>query len=301
MIVLKKRIVYNFEPKRLDVFLASELDLTRSKVNNLIKDSKVLINNNEVKSGYLLKSNDIIDITLEEENTDLKPSNIDLDIVYEDDDVIVINKQNGLVVHPSSGNYEDTLVNGLLYHSKNLSSVNGEFRPGIVHRIDADTTGLLMIAKNDYAHNVLARQLESHSINRVYIALVWGTITNDSGTIDAPIGRDSKNRKKMAVTIDGKKAITHFKVLERYKNATLLEVKLETGRTHQIRVHMKYINHPIVNDSVYGDKKNIFDDTGQCLHARTIGFIHPTKNEYMEYTSELPDCFVNILEKIKNG
>lgn len=298
---MKKRIVYNFEPKRLDVFLASELDLTRSKVNNLIKDSKVLINNNEVKSGYLLKSNDIIDITLEEENTDLKPSNIDLDIVYEDDDVIVINKQNGLVVHPSSGNYEDTLVNGLLYHSKNLSSVNGEFRPGIVHRIDADTTGLLMIAKNDYAHNVLARQLESHSINRVYIALVWGTITNDSGTIDAPIGRDSKNRKKMAVTIDGKKAITHFKVLERYKNATLLEVKLETGRTHQIRVHMKYINHPIVNDSVYGDKKNIFDDTGQCLHARTIGFIHPTKNEYMEYTSELPDCFVNILEKIKNG
>ena len=225
---------------------------------------------------------------------------MNLDIVYEDDDVIVVNKENGVVVHPGNGNYNHTLVNGLAYHS-NLSDVNGKFRPGIVHRIDAYTTGLLMIAKNNKAHEFLAKQLEEKTVVRKYIALVWGVIKNDTGTIDAPIGRDKSDRKKMAVTdINSKKAITHFKVLERYSNATLIELSLETGRTHQIRVHMNYINHPVVNDQVYGKRKTI-DETGQCLHAKIIGFIHPTTLEYMEFDSELPDCFTNILSIFKDS
>ena len=223
---------------------------------------------------------------------------MDLDIVYEDDDVIVVNKPNGMVVHPAFGNTKHTLVNGLLYHSKELSKKNGEFRPGIVHRIDAYTTGLLMIAKNDKAHEFLAKQLSEKTTHRKYIALVWGVINNDTGTIDAPIGRDINDRKKMSITADGKEAITHFKVLERYKTATLIELKLETGRTHQIRVHMNYINHPVVNDPVYGRRK-LIDNTGQCLHAKELGFIHPKTKKYMEFNVELPECFINILNKFK--
>ncbi|HPF83393.1 MAG TPA: RluA family pseudouridine synthase, partial [Bacilli bacterium] len=201
--------------------------------------------------------------------------------------------------HPAVGNYHNTLVNGLLYHSKELSDINGEFRPGIVHRIDAYTTGLLMVAKNNKAHESLAHQLENKTIYRIYYALVWGVINNDTGTIDAPIGRDIKDRKKMAVISDNsKEAVTHFTVLERYKNATLIELKLETGRTHQIRVHMKYIGHPVVNDSVYSNKK-LFDNSGQCLHAKKIGFIHPTTNKYLEFDSELPECFTNIQNLLK--
>lgn len=296
------QIVINEElvGKRLDVLITEKTDYSRSKIAKLIKDGNILLNNSKTKTGYLTRLNDIIDINYVAEDMTANPEKMDLDIVYEDNDVMVINKANGIVVHPAPGNYTGTLVNGLLYHSNNLSSVNGEFRPGIVHRIDADTTGLLMIAKNDKAHEKLAKQLEEKTTHRVYYALVWGVIENESGTVDAPIGRDPKDRKKMAVTSDNsKEAITHFTVIERYKNATLIKLKLETGRTHQIRVHMKYINHPVVNDPVYGGKK-LFDETGQCLHAKEIGFIHPTTGEYMEFTSELPECFVNIQEQFKN-
>ena len=285
---------------RLDHYLANNTEFSRSKITNLIKEGKILVNGKNVKTGYLIKENDIIEINYEEEELKAEPEKMDLDIVYEDNDVIVVNKANKVVVHPACGNKSGTLVNSLLYHSKNLSSINGEFRPGIVHRIDADTTGLLMIAKNDKAHKILADQLKEKTTHRVYYALVWGVINNETGTVDAPIGRDPKDRKKMAVTPDNsKEAITHFRVIERYKNATLIELKLETGRTHQIRVHMKYIGHPVVNDPVYSNKP-LFDDSGQCLHAKELGFIHPTTNEFMKFDSELPECFIKIQNLLKN-
>lgn len=280
---------------RIDVYLSKLLDVSRSKIGKL----ELKVNDKNVKSSYIVKENDVIDIpvlTLEEIKAE--PEKLNLDIVNEDDDVIVVNKPNGMVVHPAIGNTKHTLVNGLLYHSKELSKKNGEFRPGIVHRIDAYTTGLLMIAKNDKAHDFLAKQLSEKTTHRKYIALVWGVINNDTGTIDAPIGRDINDRKKMSITADGKEAITHFKVLERYKTATLIELKLETGRTHQIRVHMNYINHPVVNDPVYG-KRKLIDNTGQCLHAKELGFIHPKTKKYMEFNTELPECFINILNKFK--
>ena len=285
---------------RIDSYLVKKLDYSRSKIEKLIKNKDILVNNKEIKKSYILKENDIIKINeIEEEIIEVTPEKMDLDIVYEDDDVIVVNKANGVVVHPAVGNFNHTLVNGLMYHSK-LSSINGEFRPGIVHRIDAYTTGLLMVAKNDKAHLALAKQLEEKTTHRKYVALVWGVINTDTGTIDAPIGRDLKDRKKMAVTdINSKDAVTHFKVLERYSNATLIELELETGRTHQIRVHMNYIGYPIVNDPVYG-KRKLIDNTGQCLHAKELGFVHPTTNKYMEFTSELPECFLNILKKFKD-
>ena len=285
---------------RLDHYLANNTEFSRSKITNLIKEGKILVNGKNVKTGYLIKENDIIEINYEEEELKAEPEKMDLDIVYEDNDVIVVNKANKVVVHPACGNRSGTLVNGLLYHSKNLSSINGEFRPGIVHRIDADTTGLIMIAKNDKAHKILADQLKEKTTHRVYYALVWGVINNETGTVDAPIGRDPKDRKKMAVTPDNsKEAITHFRVIERYKNATLIELKLETGRTHQIRVHMKYIGLPVVNDPVYSNKP-LFDDSGQCLHAKELGFIHPTTNEFMKFDSELPECFIKIQNLLKN-
>ena len=284
---------------RIDVYLAKELDISRSKASKILEDS-VLVNDKKVKNSYVLKENDIIKVLpYEEETMQTEPEKMDLDIVYEDDDVIVVNKANGVVVHPAIGNTKHTLVNGLLYHSKSLSKNNGEFRPGIVHRIDAYTTGLLMVAKNDKAHDILSKQLSEKTVHRKYIALVWGVINNDTGTIDAPIGRDDTDRKKMCVTANNsKEAITHFKVLKRYKNATLIELKLETGRTHQIRVHMNYIGYPVVNDPVYGRKK-LIDNTGQCLHAKELGFIHPKTNEYMEFNSLLPDCFNNILKRFE--
>lgn len=285
---------------RIDQYLTSKLDFTRSKIEKMIESGKVKVNGNTVKKSYILNEGDFIEIEKYiEEKMSASPVKMNLDIVYEDDDVIVVNKPNGLVVHPAPGNYSNTLVNGLMYHSKELSSINGEFRPGIVHRIDAYTTGLLMVAKNDKAHLSLAKQLEEKTTTRKYIALVWGIIKEDSGTIDAPIGRDKNDRKKMCVTdVNSKEAITNFKVLERYKDATLIELSLKTGRTHQIRVHMNYIGHPVVNDPVYGRRK-LIDDSGQCLHAKTLGFIHPTLNKYMEFDSELPDCFINILNKFK--
>lgn len=286
--------------KRIDQFLVEQLHLSRSKIAKMIQNNQVLVNGKKTKNSYLLKMDDMIQTEeYQEEPMNLTPENMNLDIVYEDNDVIVVNKENGIVVHPAVGNPSHTLVNGLLYHSKELSSLNGEFRPGIVHRIDAYTTGLLMVAKNNKSHEILAKQLEEKKTTRKYIALVWGVIKEDTGTIDAPIGRDLKDRKKMAVTdVNAKNAITHFKVLERYQEATLIELQLETGRTHQIRVHMNYIGHPVVNDPVYG-KKKLIDETGQCLHAKELGFIHPTTGEYMEFEAPLPECFINILDQFK--
>lgn len=283
---------------RIDLYLSEKLDFSRSKVVKMLKDEVIIVNGKTVKNSYILKKGDIIEVgEYHEEEMSLEPENIPLDIVYEDEDVIVVNKPNGMVVHPAVGNNHGTLVNALLYHSKNLSNINGEFRPGIVHRIDAYTTGLLMVAKNNKAHEILAHELEEKKTYRKYVALVWGVINEDTATIDAPIGRDINDRKKMSVTsINSKDAITHLKVLKRFKEATLIELKLETGRTHQIRVHMNYIGHPVVNDPVYGNRK-LIDDSGQCLHAKEIGFIHPTKNEYMEFTLELPEKFINIMDK----
>lgn len=283
--------------KRIDNYLSSVTDMSRTKIQKLIKDGIIKINGISPKVGSSLKENDIITIDeYQEELMDVTPEKMDLDIIYEDDDIIIINKANGVVVHPAPGNSKGTLVNGLIHYSKSLSNINGEFRPGIVHRIDAYTTGLLMVAKNNFAHEFLAKQLEEKSTTRKYIALVWGVINNDTGTIDAPIGRDKNDRKKMAVTAENsKQAITHFTVLKRFKRVTLIELKLETGRTHQIRVHMNYIGHPVVNDPVYGRNKTI-NDSGQCLHASTIGFIHPRTDKYMEFESELPTCFLEIMQ-----
>ena len=281
---------------RLDNFLAEALEISRSQVTKMIKAKEVLVNEKIVKPGFLLKESDIITVNHVSEDG-VKPEKMDLDIVYEDDDVLVINKANGVVVHPGAGNHSGTLVNGLLYHTK-LSDVNGEVRPGIVHRIDAYTTGLLMVAKNNKAHEILAEELAKKKTYRKYVALVWGVIESDTGEIDAPIGRSKSDRKKMAIRADGKEAITHFKVLKRYEKATLIELRLETGRTHQIRVHMDYIGHPLVNDPVYGNRK-LFDETGQCLHAKELGFVHPTTGKYMQFDSELPECFTNILKKFE--
>src|SRR5574344_317630 len=294
----EKMITADNNYKRIDSYLMNELDISRSKVEKLIKDGNVLVNNKITKPSYSVKKGDIITYEIVEEDMDVEPENIPLDIVYEDDDVIVINKPNGMVVHPAPGNYHGTLVNALMYHFKNLSTINGPLRPGIVHRIDADTTGLLMVAKNDKAHEYLAKQLENKTSHRKYIALVWGVIEEDTGTIDAPIGRDPKDRKKMSIVDDGKDAVTNFKVIKRYKDATLIECVLETGRTHQIRVHMNYIGHPIVNDPIYGRRK-LIDSTGQCLHAKELGFNHPTTHEDMFFTSELPEKFINILKQFE--
>lgn len=295
-------IVEDSNNERIDTFLMYKTDYTRSKIQKMLKNGDIKVNDCLVKNSYSIKFNDVIEIKeVLPEEMHAEPEEMNLNIVYEDEDVIVVNKDNGIVVHPAIGNNHGTLVNGLLFHSKNLSSVNGEFRPGIVHRIDAYTTGLLMIAKNDKSHEILAKELSDKKTTRKYWALVWGVINHDTGTIDAPIGRDANDRKKMTVTeVNSKDAITHFKVLERYKDATLIELILETGRTHQIRVHMQYIGHPVVNDPVYGRKK-LIDNTGQCLHAKTLGFSHPTKNEYMEFDSELPSCFINILDKFKDS
>ena len=288
------------QSRRLDQELVEKLKMTRSKIEKHIKEGHVKVNGKIVKKSYLLQIDDIINIDdFEEEDTDILPENIPLDIVYEDDDVVVINKPNGMVVHPALGHYHNTLVNALLYHFKNLSGID-KIRPGIVHRIDAYTTGLLMVAKNAKAHNKLALELKNKKTKRKYVALVWGVINNDTGTIKAPIGRDKKDRKKMAVTADGKEAITHFKVLERYEKVTKIELTLETGRTHQIRVHMNYIGYPIVNDPVYGNRK-LIDDTGQCLHAKTLGFNQPTTGKYLEFTSNLPSCFINIENKFNKA
>ena len=283
--------------KRIDKYLCDNTEYTRSKIQKMIETGNILVNGNKVKDSYKVKENDNIEITELIEETDILPENIPLDIYYEDDDLIVVNKPSGMVVHPAPGNRAGTLVNALLYHTKNLSTINTLIRPGIVHRIDADTSGLLLVAKNDRAHNILADAIAKKEVVREYIALVEGIIKEDTATIDAPIGRDVNNRKKMCVTSENsKEAITHFRVVERLNNATLIRCKLETGRTHQIRVHLNYIGHPIVNDPVYGKKKLIDEKFGQMLHAEKIGFVHPTTKEYMEFTAPVPERFKEILD-----
>ncbi len=295
-----KIIVEDNNLERIDSYLSSneDLDLTRAKIQNLIKTGNILVNGEKIKNSYKVNIGDEIDINYVEEEISVEGEDIPLDIVYEDDDILVINKPSGMVVHPSVGNTSGTLVNALVNYSK-LSKVNGEFRPGIVHRIDKDTSGLLVVAKNDKAHLFLSEELKEHKIKRKYIALVHGQIKFDNGTVDAPIGRDKNDRKKMSVTANNsKEAVTHFRVLDRYKNTTLIECELETGRTHQIRVHMKYINHTIVNDPLYSKDKNI-DGFGQMLHAKEITFIHPTTKKEITFTCDVPEEFNKILEKYK--
>lgn len=288
-------------PERIDKYLMNKLEISRSKIQRMIETNNILVNDNKVKSSYTLKEND--EITINEDYTeevDIEAENIPLDIIYEDEYLLVVNKPSGMVVHPAPGNYNNTLVNALMYHCNNLSKVNGNIRPGIVHRIDADTSGLLLVAKNDEVHTNLAKQISEKTVLRKYIALVHGVILESTATIDAPIGRDANDRKKMAVTdINSKDAITHVKVLERYKNATLIECVLETGRTHQIRVHLNYINHPVVNDPIYGKRKLDDKEFGQMLHAKTIGFIHPITKEYLEFSVDVPEKFKEILNKYK--
>lgn len=286
---------------RLDNYLIDKLDSSRSKIQRLIKNNSILVNDKNTKSSYLVKTGDIITITdVKEESSNIEPEDIKLDIVYEDEYLLVVNKPSGMVVHPGCGNRNHTLVNALMHHSK-LSNLDN-IRPGIVHRIDAYTSGLLMVAKDDKTHRELALELKSNKAKRKYLALVHGVIVEDTATIDAPIGRDTKNRKKMCVTsVNSKDAITHIKVLERYIDTTFIECTLETGRTHQIRVHLSYINHPIVNDSVYGHKKQINPTFGQMLHAYTLGFIHPVTHEYLEFKAEPPKEFMEILNHYKTN
>ena len=294
-------VISDKENERIDVYLSEVLEnMSRNAVQKLIAAGGVTVNDKTVKSNYKIKLNDSIGIILPEpEVLDIVPEDIPVDIVYEDDDLAVINKAQGMVVHPSAGHYSGTLVNGLMYHLKNLSSINGVMRPGIVHRLDKDTSGLMLVAKNDKAHNYLAKCLKEHSINRIYYALVEGNIKTDSGVIDAPLGRSEKDRKKRAVTHkNSKNAVTNYWVLERFGKYTLIKLKLETGRTHQIRVHMKYMGHPVVGDTVYGSKTNKFGLKGQLLHSKSLGFIHPTRGEYMEFESELPDYFQKVLKII---
>ncbi|HDS1918725.1 TPA: RluA family pseudouridine synthase [Staphylococcus aureus] len=274
-------------------------DWSRNQIQDWIKAGLVVANDKVVKSNYKVKLNDHIVVTEKEVvEADILPENLNLDIYYEDDDVAVVYKTKGMVVHPSPGHYTNTLVNGLMYQIKNLSGINGEIRPGIVHRIDMDTSGLLMVAKNDIAHRGLVEQLMDKSVKRKYIALVHGNIPNDYGTIDAPIGRNKNDRQSMAVVDDGKEAVTHFNVLEHFKDYTLVECQLETGRTHQIRVHMKYIGFPLVGDPKYGPKKTL-DIGGQALHAGLIGFEHPVTGEYIERHAELPQDFEDLLDTIR--
>ncbi len=288
---------------RIDKYIASLFeDYSRSYIQKIIKEGNVSVNDNVIlKNKFLVKEGDICDINIPEpKKLELKPENIPLTIVYEDDDVMIVNKPAGMVVHPAPGNYEGTLVNALMYHSDHLSSINGIIRPGIVHRIDKDTSGLLMIAKTNRCHHSLAEQLKEHSITRKYIAIVYGRFSEKKGTINKPIGRSKKNRLKMAVTSDGKEAITHYEVLEEIGNYSVVECRLETGRTHQIRVHMAYISHPLLGDMVYGIKKPKIKQEGQLLHAKVIGFVHPVTNEYLEFNSDLPELFDTIIKKIRS-
>lgn len=286
--------------QRIDKFLPEQnSDWSRSQIQDWIKEDLVRVNNKVVKANYKLRKNDALEVTEKETvEADIKPENIDLDIYYEDEDVAIVYKPKGMVVHPSPGHYTGTLVNGLMYQIKDLSGINGEIRPGIVHRIDKDTSGLLMVAKNDVAHRGLVEQLMDKTVTRKYTALVHGNIPHDYGTIDAPIGRNKIDRQAMAVVDDGKDAVTHFNVLEHFNNYTLVECELETGRTHQIRVHMKYIGYPLVGDPKYGPKKTM-DIGGQALHAGVISFTHPVTGEYIERKAPLPDYFEEILEDIR--
>lgn len=301
-----EELIYNIQDEnkdeRIDKFLSNVIEnKSRSYFQGLIEEDKVTVNDKVIKSNYKLRVGDEIKVILPEPvQLDVKAENLDLDIIYEDTDVVIINKERGIVVHPAPGNYTGTLVNGLLYHCDDLSGINGVIRPGIVHRIDKDTSGILVIAKNDEAHNSLSLQFKNHSIKREYYALVEGKFSKLVGTVDKPLGRHKKERIKRAIVEDGKRAVTHYEVLEQYdKGISLVKCTLETGRTHQIRVHMASIGHPLVGDTLYGSKKQKINLEGQALHAKTLGFIHPTTKEYMEFDSELPEYFKSLLDILR--
>ena len=289
--------------ERVDKFLAAQLDgLTRSGIQKLITAGSVLVGGKPADKNYKLRSGEVVDVTIPDpEVLDVRPQDIPVDIVYEDDSLLVVNKPKGMVVHPAAGNPDGTLVNALLYHCDGrLSSINGVIRPGIVHRIDKQTSGLLMVAKTDKAHNCLAQQIKEHSFTREYQAILTGRLKEKSGTINAPIGRSKYDRKKMCVTqLNSKVAVTHYEVLEEFGQYSLVKFRLETGRTHQIRVHSAYIGHPVLGDDVYG--KPFKGLEGQCLHAKKIGFVHPETEEYMEFDSELPQYFTAVLNRLRKG
>lgn len=287
--------------ERIDKALATiQEGWSRSQVGNWLDEGAIKVNGGDVKAKYKVKEGDVIEVDVPEvEDLEIVAEDLNLEIVYEDADVLVVNKPRGMVVHPAPGHTTGTLVNGLMYHCKDLSGINGVARPGIVHRIDKDTSGLLMVAKNDIAHEGLVNQLVDKSVTRKYTALVHGHIAHDKGTIDAPIGRDQKDRQKQAIVDNGKHAVTHFHVVERFGNFTLIECRLETGRTHQIRVHMNYIGFPLAGDPKYGPKKTI-DFPGQVLHAGVLGFKHPVTGEYLEFSAPLPEDFENVLTELRN-
>lgn len=283
---------------RIDSYITEETDYSRSKIAKGIKEGKILVNNKPVQASYKVKEKDLIEIEPLEEVIDVIPEKMDLDIVYEDEYLAIINKKSGVVVHPAVGNYSHTLVNGLMYHFNTISKEK-TIRPGIVHRLDKDTSGLMVVAKNDKVHEQLSNMIKDKQVERKYLALVWGIVKHEKGTIDAPIGRDINNRQKYTVTdINSKDSITHFKTLKRYKEATLIECKLDTGRTHQIRVHMEYIGHPVVNDPVYGRRK-IINNFGQMLHSKSIKFTHPVTKELLSFEVEPPKEFIEILEEFQ--
>lgn len=288
---------------RIDKYLSDELEgISRSYIQKLLDDGSITVNKNNVKSNYKLRCNDVIDVEVPDpEALNVEPEDIPLSILYEDEHLLVVDKPKGMVVHPAAGHMTGTLVHALLYHCKDqLSGINGVLRPGIVHRIDQNTTGALVVCKTDQAHKHLAEQLKVHSITRRYRAIVHGNVKADTGTVDATIGRDPKDRKKMAANVQGKDAVTHYKVLERFGNYTYMEFSLETGRTHQIRVHMKSIGHPIVGDDIYGPSKCPFTLEGQTLHAMVLGFIHPASNEYMEFAAPIPEYFEKLLTNLRS-
>ena len=299
---MKFKVDENINGIRLDKFLTQCLsEKSRSYIQGIIEKENALVDGIVKKSNYIVKLGEVVTVTIPEpEELNLKAEDIPLDILYEDSDVIVINKKQGMVVHPASGVYNGTLVNALLNHCKDLSGINGVLRPGIVHRIDKDTSGIIVVAKNDNSHNILALQLKEHSMTRVYYALVEGVLKSDKGVIDAPLGRHPVEKIKISVVKDGKNAVTHYSVIKKFKTNTLVQCVLETGRTHQIRVHMAYIGHPLVGDPVYGFKKQRFNLNGQMLHAKKLGFIHPTLNKYMEFDAPLPDYFQKVLSVLEN-
>ncbi len=292
-------ITSDMEDERIDKVLAQSMDtLSRSFLQKLLKDGKVSVNGKTVKANYRVKDTDRVEFCIPPAvEPEIAAEDIPLSVLYEDNDVLVVDKPKGMVVHPAAGHYSGTLVNAVMFHCKeNLSGINGVLRPGIVHRIDMDTTGSILICKNDRAHNDIAQQLKEHSICRRYRAIVCGVIKEEEGTVSAPIGRDKKDRKKMAVTPDGKDAVTHYRVLKRFKEHTYIECELETGRTHQIRVHMSSKGYPLLGDEVYGRGKSKYKCQGQCLHAMTLGFVHPVSREYVETNAPLPDYFKHLLE-----
>ncbi|SDM91233.1 23S rRNA pseudouridine1911/1915/1917 synthase [Paenibacillus sp. yr247] len=302
--VVEWMVEKQYAKERIDKFItdALEEDVSRTLIQQWVKDGHVKVNGKAIKPNYKLSEHDVIGLQIPEpQGVELAAENIPLNVVYEDADVIVINKQRGLVVHPAPGHYSGTLVNALMYHCKDLSGINGELRPGIVHRIDKDTSGLIMSAKNDKAHASLAEQLKAHTVNRKYVALVHGNLQHDQGTIDAPIGRDSHDRKMYTVTEkNSKQAVTHFVVIERFGDFTLVELKLETGRTHQIRVHMKFIGHPLVGDPMYGKSKGMLMD-GQALHAAILGFKHPRTGEWLQFEAPIPADMEYLLQTIRTS